>query len=84
MADYTGTEEPTRGNFTVLATPLDHINLHLHGGNIIPTQEPAVNTEISRNNPFGLIVALDDEAKAEGSFYFDDGDSFGKFLVEKK
>lgn len=32
------------GTWTTLATPLDHINLHIYGGNIIPTQEPALTT----------------------------------------
>lgn len=75
---YTGAEEATRGNFTVLDAPLDFINVHVRGGSIIPTQEPALNTDLSRNNPFGLIVALDDQESARGTFYFDDGDSFGK------
>ncbi|ODM92559.1 Maltase-glucoamylase, intestinal, partial [Orchesella cincta] len=49
----------------------------------LPTQEPALNTELSRNNPFGLIVALDDEGKAKGSLYFDDGDSIGTIENEQ-
>ena len=53
----------------------DLINLHVHGGNILPTQEPAMNTELARNNPYGLIIALDGEQSASGSLYLDDGDS---------
>lgn len=74
---YTGAEVNVRANYTDLDAPLDFINVHVHGGNIIPTQEPAVNTELSRNNPFGLIVALDDNQSATGSFFSDDSVSFG-------
>lgn len=74
---FTGQEEATRGDKVTLNTPMDKINVHVRGGNILPTQEPAVNTEISRNNPFGLIIALDDDGKAEGSLFYDDGDSLG-------
>lgn len=88
---YTGAEEPRprNGNWVTWLAPLDHINLHVKGGTIIPTQEPAVNTEISRNNPFGLIVALDEKEEAFGKMSYDDGETIGTverkeyFLVEK-
>lgn len=73
---YTGSELMTKGNVN-LDAPLDHINVHLRGGQILPIQEPAVNTEISRKNPLGLIVALDGNEKAEGYMFYDDGDSIG-------
>ena len=60
--------------------PLDFINVHFRGGVIYPTQEPAVNTELSRKNPFGLVIALDDTGMAEGRLYIDDGDSIGTFM----
>jgi alpha-glucosidase (family GH31 glycosyl hydrolase) len=60
-----------------LGAPFGFINLHVRGGNILPTQEPALNTVISRQNPFGLIVALDDNNSAQGGIYYDDGDSIG-------
>jgi len=56
---YDGSAVETRGAVETLAAPLDFIPVHIHGGNILPTQEPARNTEASRLNPFGLIVALD-------------------------
>jgi len=73
---YTGAEVSVRANFTTLDAPMDVINVHVHGGNIVPTQVPAVNTDAQRNNPFGLIVALDDNDAASGTFFFDDGESF--------
>jgi alpha-glucosidase (family GH31 glycosyl hydrolase) len=48
-----------------LSAPKEFIPLHIHGGNILPTQEPARNTETARNNPFGLIVALDVTANSD-------------------
>jgi alpha-glucosidase (family GH31 glycosyl hydrolase) len=74
---YDGAEVATTGSEANLNAPMDFINLHIRGGNILPTQAPAKNTELSRNNPFGLIVALDDSKTASGSLFFDDGDSLG-------
>ncbi|XP_067851464.1 sucrase-isomaltase, intestinal [Heptranchias perlo] len=58
-----------------MPTPLDHINLHIRGGCIIPWQEPANTTHYSRRNFLGLLVALDDNQVAEGRLYWDDGQS---------
>lgn len=33
----------------------------------------------SRKNPLGLIVALDEYNTAEGDFFWDDGETKGKF-----
>ncbi|CAG7725698.1 unnamed protein product, partial [Allacma fusca] len=54
---------------------MDYIPLHVRGGVIYPTQEPALNTVLSRQNPLGLIVALDDNNRSEGILYYDDGES---------
>lgn len=56
---------------------MNFINLHVRGGYILPTQEPAMNTMLSRQNPFGLIVALDDAYSAKGDMYYDDGITYG-------
>ena len=68
------------GAYVTLAAPFDFVNVHVHGGKIIPTQQPAANTELSKQNPFGLIVALDANGEASGNLYLDDGDSIGKSL----
>ncbi|KAK2718438.1 hypothetical protein QYM36_005675, partial [Artemia franciscana] len=72
---YDGTEITARGQTISLSAPLTFINLHIRGGYVIPTQEPAVNTERSRLNPMGMIVALDDNEAATGLLFYDDGDS---------
>ncbi|XP_076803980.1 sucrase-isomaltase, intestinal-like [Clavelina lepadiformis] len=72
---YNGEAIAVRGATTTLPAPKEHINLHVRGGYIIPTQDPATTTQESRQNNFGLLVALDDEHKASGDLYWDDGES---------
>lgn len=73
-------EVPTPGQTLVLAAPLDYIPLHVHGGNILPTQDPERTTQSARNNPFGLIIALDENQSAKGSLFYDDGgDTIGNW-----
>ncbi|NWW70114.1 MGA protein, partial [Climacteris rufus] len=69
------TEEDTgfRGQLKNLPAPLDHINLHIRGGYILPWQRPANTTFYSRKNAMGLTVALDDALFACGHLYWDDG-----------
>lgn len=62
------------GRFVILPAPLTVINIHVRGGSIIPTQVPATTTHVARQNPMGLIVALQDGA-ANGFQFSDDGES---------
>ena len=59
----------------LLNTPIDRINLHLRGGEILPIQKPSQTTMDSRTNGLGLIVSLDDGLTATGQLYWDEGDS---------
>ena len=52
-----------------------NFKLHVRGGAIIPMQEPALTTTVTRNNSFSLLVALDDQGAATGDFFWDDGRS---------
>ncbi|KAM9274801.1 sucrase-isomaltase, intestinal [Cariama cristata] len=70
---YTDEDIGFRGQFRLLAAPLEHINLHIRGGYILPWQQPANTTFYSRKNPMGLTVALNDTLFAEGQLYWDDG-----------
>jgi len=79
---YDGAEMATKGDTTTLNAPMDFINLHVRGGNILPTQESAMNTGLARNNPLGLIVALDDSSSATGALFYDDGDSLGNSFIK--
>ncbi|MEE6501195.1 hypothetical protein FKM82_004095 [Ascaphus truei] len=79
---YTGLQMKERGKWVTLPAPLEHINLHVRGGYIIPWQEPANNTFYSRKKFMGLIVALDDNGEAQGNVFWDDGQSIDS--IEKK
>jgi alpha-glucosidase (family GH31 glycosyl hydrolase) len=70
---YTGKE--INPSVTRVNAPRDFIPLHVRGGYVIPTQDPAENTVKSRQNPFGIIVAPDESGKATGTLYWDDGES---------
>ncbi|NXB49444.1 MGA protein, partial [Leucopsar rothschildi] len=74
---HTNTDTGFRGQFQNLSAPLEHINLHVRGGYILPWQTPANTTAFSRKNPMGLTVALDDALFAEGHLYWDDGVRIG-------
>ncbi|XP_023592691.1 probable maltase-glucoamylase 2 [Trichechus manatus latirostris] len=78
--DYsTESGEESAGEQKILAAPLDHINLHVRGGYILPWQEPAMNTHYSRQNFMGLTVALDSDWKAHGQLFWDDGQSIDTY-----
>uniref|UniRef100_G1SDA0 Sucrase-isomaltase, intestinal n=1 Tax=Oryctolagus cuniculus TaxID=9986 RepID=G1SDA0_RABIT len=72
---YTGADVNAKAQWKVLPAPLDYINLHVRGGYILPWQEPALNTNQSRQNPLGLIIALDENKEAKGELFWDDGDT---------
>lgn len=61
------------GNATMLQAPLEHINVHIRGGYVLSTQQPSYTTTESRQNPYGVVVALDKNGAASGSVYLDDG-----------
>uniref|UniRef100_A0A8C5KHT8 Sucrase-isomaltase, intestinal n=1 Tax=Jaculus jaculus TaxID=51337 RepID=A0A8C5KHT8_JACJA len=68
-----------RGQFHTFSTPFDKINLHIRGGYILPCQLPALNTFISRNNYMMLIVAADDNQMAQGTLFWDDGETIDTY-----
>ncbi|XP_071838698.1 sucrase-isomaltase, intestinal-like [Apostichopus japonicus] len=74
---YDGKENPEswRASWVLLSAPLYFIPLHVRGGYIIPTQDPALTTVYSRKNPMGLIVPLDDNMEATGRLFWDDGEA---------
>ncbi|GAB6030871.1 hypothetical protein CHUAL_007706 [Chamberlinius hualienensis] len=65
------------------ATLNGNIPLHIRGGLIIPIQEPAVTTALSRQNPMGLLVAVDEQNQANGYLYWDDGISYQSDVKEQ-
>ena len=61
------------GQNTTIAAPLGHIPVYIRGGNVLPTQEPAMTTRDARRNPWGVIAALGLAGNATGILYVDDG-----------
>ncbi|XP_040830836.1 sucrase-isomaltase, intestinal [Ochotona curzoniae] len=76
---HDGTDIGVRGQFVDFHTPYEAINLHVRGGHILPCQEPAQNSVISRTNYMKLIVAADDDQTAQGTLFWDDGDSIDTY-----
>lgn len=70
---YTGKNIGIKGQWREFPAPLEHVNLHVRGGYIIPWQEPANTTYYSRQNFMGLTVALDENGSAQGQLFWDDG-----------
>ncbi|UJR29922.1 hypothetical protein I4U23_017469 [Adineta vaga] len=75
---YTGEEQLILGNLTVSAD-YDYLPLFLRGGIILPRQASAMNTVKSRLNPMNLIIALNKDEKAEGTLFWDDGESIDTY-----
>ncbi|KAI8500144.1 hypothetical protein Bbelb_224610 [Branchiostoma belcheri] len=77
---YSGRPVVPVGQNVTLDAPRDTINLHLRGGAILVTQQPAMTTTASRQNQFGLVVALNRTLEAWGGLFWDDGDTLGQYL----
>ncbi|KAJ2711039.1 hypothetical protein H4R19_003445 [Coemansia spiralis] len=56
-----------------LPAPLEHVNVHIRAGRIVPVQHPAMTTAESRRGDYELIVAVDEHGTATGRLYLDDG-----------
>ena len=63
---------------TIVSASLDEPTpVFQRGGTIVPTlQRVRRSTKIMMNDPYTLIVALDENGKAKGHIYMDDGQSF--------
>ncbi|CAD6192212.1 unnamed protein product [Caenorhabditis auriculariae] len=63
------------GDVQVPAPKTSLIPIYVRGGYIIPRQAPNMTLSESRKNPFELLIALDGNQRANGVFYWDDGES---------
>ncbi|NXW01415.1 LYAG glucosidase, partial [Fregetta grallaria] len=76
---YTGSSVNSSGEMLKMSAPLEHLNLHVREGAILPTQKPETTSEVTRGNPLRLIVALSSRATAWGDLFWDDGESLDTF-----
>jgi alpha-glucosidase len=71
---YVPVDATSAGKYVTLSTPLTETNVHVRGGSVIPMQDAALTTTLSRQTPFTLLVALCAGNKAGGTLFWDDGE----------
>jgi alpha-glucosidase len=64
------------GNVT-LDAPLSHLNVHLRSGSaVLLYAEPKYTVKETSDGPYELLVFLRQDGTAEGTAYFDDGETY--------
>ncbi|GFQ88016.1 lysosomal alpha-glucosidase [Trichonephila clavata] len=76
---YSGEKFISIGEHRSLQLELTEIKVAVRGGYVLPLQIPANTTTESRKNAFDLLVTLDENQKAIGELYWDDGDSLDTY-----
>lgn len=73
---YTGKKLETSEGKAELDAPLTHINVHVRGGSVLVKHSTAdLTVTETTESPFNIMVAVDNEKTARGSYWFDDGSS---------
>eukprot|EP00771_Trimastix_marina_P002616 gnl/Trimastix_PCT/3758.p1 GENE.gnl/Trimastix_PCT/3758~~gnl/Trimastix_PCT/3758.p1 ORF type:complete len:925 (+),score=327.47 gnl/Trimastix_PCT/3758:19-2793(+) len=73
---FTGEEFHTRGGRATLSAPLDTVPVHLRGGAVLPIHpSPKLTAVETAASPYRLLAALDDQQRAKGTLFMDDGES---------
>ncbi|XP_042208906.1 probable maltase-glucoamylase 2 isoform X2 [Homarus americanus] len=80
---YTGQPVEWPGEYVKVSAPRDQIPLHVRGGHILPTQRPALNTQLARQEPMGLLVAIGLDRRASGHLFWDDGEAINTVTNKK-
>ncbi|KAI9760530.1 MAG: nucleoside diphosphate kinase [Chaenotheca gracillima] len=64
------------GSKTTVAAPLEKIPLLIRAGHIVPRRDRERRSSgLMRHDPFTLLITLDSAGSAEGTLYFDDGET---------
>ncbi|KAL1432914.1 hypothetical protein MTO96_001909 [Rhipicephalus appendiculatus] len=74
-------EQPA-GGYHYFPAPIDMANVLVRGGHVVPIQEPATTTTMSRKNPIWVFAAPHNR-KAQGTMYWDDGESLDAVEEQK-
>nr|XP_046189202.1 lysosomal alpha-glucosidase-like [Oncorhynchus gorbuscha] len=80
---YTGDSIRSKGEELRLKAPLEHINLHLREGAVIPTQRPNTTLFVSSGQPLHLVSSLSEDGSAGGELFWDDGESIDTFETDQ-
>eukprot|EP01029_Cantina_marsupialis_P027530 TRINITY_DN771_c0_g1_i2.p1 TRINITY_DN771_c0_g1~~TRINITY_DN771_c0_g1_i2.p1 ORF type:complete len:364 (+),score=96.22 TRINITY_DN771_c0_g1_i2:256-1347(+) len=77
--DYYSFEEIQGGVKRTLEAPIDKINLHLRGGNILTRQSPGSKIADQLKSPFELLITLNHNQNANGELFWDNGNGLETF-----
>ncbi|BFZ03805.1 hypothetical protein BsWGS_06844 [Bradybaena similaris] len=72
---YNGSLLTQKGQTVQLNAPIDHINVHVRGGSILPLLPVTQRSDLSRLEKFQLLVAVGGGGNAHVELFWDDGES---------